>query len=231
MVKRKEKVVHLSLVVFLLTCLSFSSAFASLGIKEMQFSFENLPYYSNGTLGFSQGTSLSADVAIPTGPSTVDYAYSIRNAVMTLSNMPLTAGYGSESGTFSGPATLTVTGRLIKNATLADLTGNVTLFVAQMDSASIVMSEIFDTYAEGAALFTPTSGALVSGVADGSITLVLPEFAMGLWGMGADVWFADNSMTPADAGVLITTDAVPEPMTLTLLSAGILMLSRKRKIV
>jgi hypothetical protein len=227
--RRKEKVVHSGLAVFLLTCLLFSSAFASLGIKEMQFSFENLPYYSNQMLGFSQGTSLSADVAIPTGPSTVEYAYSIRNAVVTLSNMPLTLGYGTNSGTFSGPATLTVTGRLIKNATLTDLTGNVTLFVAQMDSASLVLSQIFANYADGAALFTPTSGALVSGVADGSVTLVLPEFAMGLWGWGANVSFANNSMSPPNAGVQITTDAVPEPMTLSLLSAGIFMLSRKWK--
>jgi hypothetical protein len=220
---------HSSLAVFVYTCLLFSTAFASIGIKEMQFSFENLTYYSNQVLGFSQGTSLAGDVGILTG-STVNYDYRIGNAVVNLSNMPLTAGYSTSSGTFPGPATLTVTGNLIKKATSTDLTGNVTLLVAQMDSPSLVMSEVFIDYAEGAALFTPTSGALFDGVADGADMIVLPEFAMGLWGWGVNVMFADNSMRPTDAGIQITTN-VPEPVTLSLLSAGILVLSRKRRSV
>lgn len=228
--RRKEKVVHSSLVVFLLTCLLGSSAFASIGIKEMQFSFRNLNYYSSQALGFSQGTSLSADVAIPTGPGTVDYAYAISNAVVTLSTMPLTNGVGTNTGTFSSPATLTVTGNLIKKSTSADLTGNVTLFVATMDSSSMVMTEALSKFATGSALFTPTGGALFTGVADGSITLVLPEFTMGLWGRGVTVLFgAANSMTPTTASVQITTNAVPEPLTISLLAAGMLALSRKRK--
>jgi hypothetical protein len=220
----------LALVVF--TCLFCSSSFASIGIKEMQFSFRNLPYYSNQTLGFSQGTSLSADVGIPTGPSTVDYAYAISNGVVTLSNMSLTSGVGTKTGTFSGPATLTVTGNLIKKATSADLTGNVTLFVAQMDSSSMVMTEVLSKFASGSALFTPVSGALFTGVTDGSQTIVLPDFTMGLWGKGVTVLFgAANSMTPTTASVQITTDAVPEPLTISLLAAGMLVLSRKQKTI
>jgi hypothetical protein len=36
-------------------------------------------------------------------------------------------------------------------------------------------------------------------------------------------------MTPTTASVQITTDAVPEPLTVSLLAAGMLVVSRKRK--
>jgi hypothetical protein len=194
----------------------------------MQFSFEDLPYYSNQTLGFSQSASLDGSVAIPTGPSTVDWAYTIQNAQVTLSGMSLAGGFGTAAGTFDGPATLTVTGHLIKTDTLADLTGAVTLLVATMDSASLGMSEQFSQFASGSALFTTTGGALFGGIVDGGNTVVLEDFGMSLWGSGVDVLFGDNAMTPPNASVQITTDAIPEPATMGLLAMGLLILSRKR---
>lgn len=214
-----------SLVFFVLTCLVVSPVFAAIQVQEMQFSFEDLPYYSGQTLGFSQATTLNADVAIYT---TGDYAYTISNPVVTLSDMSLTGGFGTSTGTFGGPATLTVTGNLIKNSTAVDLTGNVTLLVASMDTGSFVMSELFSEYAAGSALFTPTGGALFGGVTDGSDLVKLSNFAMGLWGYGTDVLFGNNSMTPPDASVQISAQ-IPEPLTLSLLSAGLLILSRRRK--
>ena len=217
------------LVVLITVCLFVSTSFAgTVEIKEMQFSFIGLPYYSNQTLGFSKGTSFVVDIAIPTGPSTVDYAYTIQNAIVTLSDMSLTGGLGTSTGTFDAPATLTVTGNLLNDAS-TDLTGNVTLLVATMDSASLVMAEVFSRFASGAALFTTTGGALFGGVADGGDTLVLEDFGMGLWGSGVNVLFGGNAMSPYTAGVQITTDAVPEPATMGLLAMGLLILSRKRK--
>jgi len=221
---------HTAVALLVLVGLLISPTFgAMIEIKEMQFSFIGLPYYSNQTLGFSAGTSLAGDVAIPTGPSTVDYAYTIQNAVVTLSNMSLTSGAGTSTGTFDGPATLTVTGNLIKKATAANLTGNVTLFEAQMDSSDLVMQQVYSQFAAGSALFTTTSGALFDGVADGDDTVYLEDFGMGLWGSGVTVLFGDNSMTPYNAGIQITTDAIPEPATIGLLSMGMLSLLRKRR--
>lgn len=206
-----------------------ASSFAgTIEIKEMQFSFVDLPYYSSQTLGFSQGTALAGDVAIPTGPGTVDWAYTIQDAVVTLSNMPLIAGLNTSSGTFSGPATLTVTGSLISSS--GALTANTTLLIAQMDSATFLMQQAFPGFASGLGFFTTTGGALFGGVSDGSNQVVLKGFEMGLWGSGTSVLFgASNSMTPDTAGIQITTDAIPEPATLGLLSLGMLLISRKRR--
>ena len=220
--RSKGKVFHSSAAFMLLTCLLVSSAFATIQVKEMAFSFENLKYYSNKTLGFSQSAFVNADVAVASG----SYDYTITNAVVTLSNMPLTAGYGTNSGTFSSPATLTVTGNLIKNATSADLTGNVTLFTAQMDSATMVISQIVSKYASGDAMFSPVSGALFTGVTDGADVIVLQPFSMGMSVLGTTVLFADNTMTALEAVMQIS---VPEPLTITLLAAGMLAVSRKRK--
>jgi hypothetical protein len=225
-VMRKENVVHSIAAVVLLTCLLFSSAFASIQVKEMAFSFENLKYYSNQALSFSQGTFIVADVGIAAG-SGVSYDYTITNAVVTLGTMPLTGGYGTNSGTFSSPATLTVTGNLIKNATSTDLTGNVTLLTAQMDSATMVISQVFSKYASGDAMFSPIGGALFAGVDDGAEKIVLQPFSMGFWAWGTTVLFADNTMTAPEAGIQIS---VPEPLSITLLAVGMLAVSRKRKI-
>ena len=215
------------LVVLIIALLCVSASFADMvEIKEVQFSFIGLPYYSSQTLGFSQAPSLVGDAAIATGPGTVDYAYSIKDAVVTLSDMALVSGYGTSAGSFGGPATLTVTGKLIKNATSADLTGNVTLLVATMSSPSLDVCEVFSQFASGAALFSTTGGELFGGVADGANTLFVGDFGMGLWGSGVDVLFADNSMAPYNAGVQITT---PEPATIGLFSMGMLILLRKRK--
>ncbi len=222
---KRGRMAFSGLVVLIVVCVCISSSYAgTVEIKEMQFSFIGLSYYSNQTLGFSQGTSLVADIAIPTGPDTVDYAYTIQDAVMTLSNMSLTDGFDTAAGTFDGPATLTVTGNLI-NSTSTNLTGNVTLLVASMDSSNLVMSEVFSQFAAGSALFTTYGGALFDGVADGGDTLVLRDFGMGLWGSGVDVLFGNNSMSPPTAGVQIT---IPEPATMGLLSMGMLILLRKR---
>jgi len=215
-----------SFVFFVLTCLVVSPAVMAIQVQQMQFSFEDLPYYSNQTLGFDQATTLNADVAIYT---TGVYAYTITDAVVSLSDMALTSG-GGTTGTFAGPATLTVTGNLIKNSTAASLTsGSVTLLVATMDADSFVMSQVFDYYAAGSALFTPTGGALLGGVADGSDLVKISNFGMGLWGYGTNVLFGtNNSMTPDEAGVQINAQ-IPEPLTISLLSMGLLILSRRRK--
>ena len=231
-VMKRGKIIVSSLImlVIVLSCMSVSDA-GMVEIKEISFSFDILPYYSNPTLGFSQGTSLVADVAIPTGPATVDWAYTIRNAVVTLSDMDKEPGSTATTGIFGGPATLTVEGNLVSNATSTDLTGNVILFEAVMDSSELIMSEIFSEYCSGGAVFTTSGGLLKTGVADPDAgnTVFLEEFGMGLWGYGGVVNFDASSMTPDEAGVLITTDAVPEPATLGLLSMGLVILSRKRK--
>lgn len=227
---KKQGIFKHTAVALLIVGLLISPTFGSMiEVKEMQFSFIGLPYYSSQTLGFSASTSLAGDVAIPTGPSTAVYAYTIQNAVVTLSNMSLSSGFGTSAGTFDGPATLTVTGNLVKKSTSTNLTGNVTLFEAQMDSSSLAMQQIYNQFAAGSALFTATSGALFDGVADGDDTIYLEDFGMGLWGSGVNVLFGDNSMSPYTAGVQITTDAVPEPATIGLLAMGILSLLRKRR--
>jgi len=229
----KGKIGFATLMVLITACLFASASFAgTVEIKEMQFSFTSLPYYSNQTLGFSnQATSLVADVAIPTGPSTVDWAYSIQNAVVSLSGMPLVSGVNTSSGTFGGPATLTVTGSLISSS--GALTANTTLLIAQMDSATFMMQQAFPGFASGLGMFTTTGGALFGGVDDGSNKVVLKGFEMGLWGSGTSVLFgASNSMTPDTAGIQITTDAIPEPATLGLMvgvGGGMLFLRRRRQ--
>ena len=232
-VMKKGKMLVSSLMVLVTACLCVSTSFAGMvEIKEMVFSYNaGLPYYSNETLGFSQSTSIVGDVAIPTGPGTVEWAYSIQNAVVTLSDMSLVSGFNTTTGTFDGSAAMvTVTGNLIKNSNSADLTGNVTLLEASMDSSTFEMSEIFSQFASGSTTFTTDGGALLAGVLDGDDTVVLEEFGMGLWGTGVNVLFGANSMSPYTAGVQITTDAlVPEPATMGLLSLGMLILSRRRK--
>ena len=225
---KRGKRVSSSLVVLIIAFSCVSGSYAGMvEIKEMSFTFSPLPYYSSQTLGFSSGTAgnSDADVAIPTAS---EYTYRVRDAVVTLSNMALTSGINTTEGTFSGPGTLTVTGRLLNDSDV-DLTGDTTLLVAQMDSP-LILGEIFSQYTSSVTPFTTTSGALFDGVEDGGDTLFLEDFAMGLWGHGADVLFGEsNSMSPTTAGVQITTDAVPEPATMGLLSMGMLILSRRRK--
>ncbi|MHC4951038.1 MAG: PEP-CTERM sorting domain-containing protein [Planctomycetota bacterium] len=225
---KRGKIVFSKLVVLIIAFSCVSASFAGMvEVKEMSFTFSPLPYYSSKTLGFGSGTAgnTDADVAVPTAPG---YTYSVRDAVVTLSNMALTGGVGTPTGTFAGPGTLTVTGRLL-NDVGTDLTGDTILLVAQMDSP-LVLGEIFSQYTSSVTPFTTTSGALFDGVVDGADTLFLEDFAMGLWGHGVDVLFGEtNSMSPTTAGVQITTDAIPEPATMGLLSMGMLILSRRRK--
>lgn len=111
--KKQGILKHSSLALLVIVAMLISPVIGSLvEVKEMQFSFLGLPYYSSQTLGFSASSSIVGDVAIPTGPSTSVYAYTIQNAVVTLSNMTLASGIGTNTATFSGPATLTVTGMM-----------------------------------------------------------------------------------------------------------------------
>ena len=228
----KGKMSFSNLVIVIIAGMVVSTSFAGLlEIKEMQFSFQDLPYYSNQTLGFNQASTIAGDVAIPTGPGTVDYAYTIQGAVVALSGMDLVGGLGTNTGTFGGPAILTVTGDLVKTSTETSLTGGaVVLFEAEMIQDTLTMTEVLTDFAAGGAFFNTIGGALLTGVADGAMTLVLEDFEMGLWGKQTQVLFgAENAMTPPLAQLQITTDAVPEPATLALLSVGLLAVVRKRK--
>jgi len=233
MEKGKEKKVTYLFVLLAACLLVVPSVAGTVEIKEIQFSFIGLPYYSQQTLGFSQAAEFDGSVAIPTGSDTVDYgAYTISGAVVTLSSTALSDGYDTSTGTFDGPITLTITGTLYDVQTLTAITGNVVLLEASMDSDSLVMEEVFTNFASGSALFTTTGGALYlgnGGVVNGDEVLYLDDFGMGLWGSGVTVLFGDDSMTPYNASLQITTNAIPEPATLGLLSIGTIFLARKRK--
>ena len=220
----------------LVLSIAASTGYAALmEVKDVQFTFGTTVFYDGASQSFAfNASAITGDLSIPTSPS---YEYSIHNAVVSFTNSALvsdTSAGGIANGTFAGGVTLTVTGRLVENATNTEYApAGSTLIIAAMDDATWTIQELFTNYAVGSAEFTTTGGLLYdTGLSAGNVDLMIDRFVMGFYTSTLTTLsnFGSTNITGVAPRVQLYTDAVPEPATLSLLGlGGLACLSRKRR--
>lgn len=199
-------------------------------VQDIQFSFAESLFYSGADQAFTfSEAAVTGELNLPGGPL---YGYSIHSAMVSFTDSALisddSAG-GVASGTFAGGITLTVTGRVVENATNTEYApAGSTLIVATMDDGTWVIEEPHNNFAVGHAQFTTTDGLLYSGLEAGDVTMTMEEFVMGFYTLttGELTHFGDDDIAGMAPAIHLH---IPEPATLSLLSLGVLALSRKRK--
>jgi len=213
--------------VFLLLAACLAPA-AVVPITDMAFGgYSSMVYFSGGAFAINK-TGGYVDVKLYGGTS---YDYRITTSALTFSSCALTSDTSSggvASGTFNGSAVLTITGSIkdkLTNAVLA--TG--TLLTATMTPTSWSLTEsLTDNVASGTIAFSPTSGLLVDGIAEGSNIIKLNNFGLSFLMKTVGISdFQGASYTAAPPAIQIVGE-IPEPATLTVLALGSLLFARRK---
>lgn len=229
-------VVALSLVV---TSVAFPG---TVNVKNISLSMPATFYYFDGSF---QLDTTGAESIVVADVQTYDaigseYDYRIEDARFVFSPCGLAADNsvsygmlgGQAIGEFYGGGSLTLTGNLVKSTDTATVLYSGTILVADMqltDAETWVLKEqnYLTSILSSAFLMDPVDGGLNSGIDVGEDTLVIAEMNVGFTFVSAGVKDFSTPLSAPAPHVQIAA-AIPEPMTLSLLGIGFLMLRRKK---